>query len=609
MDPLRSIPVTNLDSTADSPAAARGDLLEAVTRLNRINTVAISGYSSNMATAIAAIGSTVCTLIIDVDITVSDDLVIPNNIQLSPNFGTTITISSNKTLTINSPFSAGIYQVFAGSGVVSGLSESRPEWFGTGSTAFSAAINSLVAGGRLILQAAAYVTPYIGGGIYAMQKTGVTIQGAGKPSFNSTKTGLEGGTIIQGPFVVMADNFAMSDLGFDSGVTVTDSVFSGAAKDAFAISNAGVTTTPLLNFRAQNVTALCRAYNSTVHAFLVENVDGFDLSGIDTMYGEHGFVIKSRNGSFYGVYARDHATDGLIIKSDSYANAININGSNINIEPIVTGHGGGLRVQGVTAAAVGVNLNNIRIVGTSFGIRVEAADGYTLSDSIINNFTMDTITGVGLDASGNSTGVFDRVVFANGIINNTGSLGAAAVGSNFGGIFQNIKVTNPTLEAFYSNITGGKGASFQNCEAVGLATGKYALHVVSGYTYSDGLLWDGTGAGLYKAAWPLSRNNNYKVAPTLLNSWDNVPGLQPVAYYLSNGKICIEGAARSGVATTIFNLPYGRPGAPREMAAIYRNGATVNPITVTVYPSGDVAITALPGGFDYVSLDGLTFLP
>lgn len=53
---------------------------------------------------------------------------------LAAEYGAMITIASGQTLTINGPFSAGAYQVFAGTGVVTGLKEARPEWWGTNIT-------------------------------------------------------------------------------------------------------------------------------------------------------------------------------------------------------------------------------------------------------------------------------------------------------------------------------------------------------------------------------------------------------------------------------------------------------------------------------------------
>jgi hypothetical protein len=56
-------------------------------------------------------------------------------------------IANTTTFRLNGPFSTGDYQVFAGSGTVTGLKEARPEWFGAagdGTTDDTAAINAAV---------------------------------------------------------------------------------------------------------------------------------------------------------------------------------------------------------------------------------------------------------------------------------------------------------------------------------------------------------------------------------------------------------------------------------------------------------------------------------
>jgi len=93
-----------------------------------------SNYA-NLPAAIAAISTTPGTLYIDSSQSVTDDLVIPETLSvviLKPGL---LTISSGKTLTINGPFDAGIYQVFSGAGSVSFsgnkyLQEVYPEWWG-----------------------------------------------------------------------------------------------------------------------------------------------------------------------------------------------------------------------------------------------------------------------------------------------------------------------------------------------------------------------------------------------------------------------------------------------------------------------------------------------
>ena len=91
--------------------------------------------------------------------TISENTTVTGRV-ISPEYGAIITIASSKTLTINSNFTTGAYQVFAGTGSVAGLKEARPEWFGNNTTDYSDAINkadaSLSDGGILQFSAKTY---------------------------------------------------------------------------------------------------------------------------------------------------------------------------------------------------------------------------------------------------------------------------------------------------------------------------------------------------------------------------------------------------------------------------------------------------------------------
>jgi hypothetical protein len=66
--------------------------------------------------------------------TFSTDETIPSNIRVVIEKGAVLSIATSKTLTINGPFSAGLYQVFSGDGTVSwgggNVKEVYPEWWG-----------------------------------------------------------------------------------------------------------------------------------------------------------------------------------------------------------------------------------------------------------------------------------------------------------------------------------------------------------------------------------------------------------------------------------------------------------------------------------------------
>jgi len=73
-------------------------------------------YGNNLATAIAAIGSTPTTLIAAENFSVTSDLTIPVNLQLQMVNGAVMTISSGATVTFNSAFDLGNVRCFNGDG-------------------------------------------------------------------------------------------------------------------------------------------------------------------------------------------------------------------------------------------------------------------------------------------------------------------------------------------------------------------------------------------------------------------------------------------------------------------------------------------------------------
>ena len=129
MDPLQPIPTTNLDEGTDSPLSAQTDLLEVVQRFNGIGLVPCSQYGT-LNQAVTAIGALKRTLVYGADITVSANIVIPANIELLPYNGAVI---NHSTYTINYAGSTrrwDLSQKFNGTGVVTGLNEALPQWFG-----------------------------------------------------------------------------------------------------------------------------------------------------------------------------------------------------------------------------------------------------------------------------------------------------------------------------------------------------------------------------------------------------------------------------------------------------------------------------------------------
>lgn len=82
---------------------------------------------------LAAMGASNATLVIATTIPIAEDLTIPSNVALSFKKTGQLQPASGKTLTVNGPVDAGLWQIFGGGGTVTGTPQIPyvyPEWFG-----------------------------------------------------------------------------------------------------------------------------------------------------------------------------------------------------------------------------------------------------------------------------------------------------------------------------------------------------------------------------------------------------------------------------------------------------------------------------------------------
>lgn len=100
--------------------------------------------------------------------TISNDLTIPAYIDLDVAPGAIMSVASGKTLTVNGTIKADDYQIFSGTGTVSGLKYANLVWFGgkpTGATtdfvaALKAAVSATATGGTLLIPGYGSTTYY-----------------------------------------------------------------------------------------------------------------------------------------------------------------------------------------------------------------------------------------------------------------------------------------------------------------------------------------------------------------------------------------------------------------------------------------------------------------
>jgi hypothetical protein len=189
------------------------------------------------AAAVATLNSagTSCTLRLPTGThAVAADLVVNSNILLKPDKGALITVATTKTLTINGPLDAGIYQVFSltGTGAVAGLKTVYPEWFGAvgngsadDSAALTASVAACVTDGSIRLSKGTYKTT----GLLVQKSlsfiaespisygtsTGATLKAAGAQAYVLKFLGVFAGTAFIQPYLqnvnIDGGDYAISD--------------------------------------------------------------------------------------------------------------------------------------------------------------------------------------------------------------------------------------------------------------------------------------------------------------------------------------------------------------------------------------------------------------
>jgi hypothetical protein len=226
-------------------------------------------------------------------------------------------------------------------------------------------------------------------------KPNITIQGSGRPGYNSAYTAMSGGTIVQGNLSAStgADYFAVEDLGVDAGPAYINAHNGGVATDALAIFNSGqiLGAPPVESPRIENVACLGYSPTAAAHCMLVENVNHASIGNVVTVMNQHGLVLKGTNSTVTGVYARGHGTSSISVKSDNYAPASNDQLFSVTIEPLVApGDTKGIVVAGIDAPVSDIGVSEALIRSPlAWGILVQGASSATPATAL--NFSNITV--------------------------------------------------------------------------------------------------------------------------------------------------------------------------------------------------------------------------
>lgn len=151
-----------------------------------------------------------------------------------------------------------------------------------------------------------------------MSYDNISVVGVRLPYFNGDCTGLQGGSIIHGSFVVGANNFSISNVGIDMGLNVSNTY--GIEGDGFGLAAPNlVSYNPWKNIRIDGLVTLCKSPTSLFHGALIEGVEGGYVNNVTACYGVHGIVIKGIDIQASNLRSYANSWNGLVLKADKYA--------------------------------------------------------------------------------------------------------------------------------------------------------------------------------------------------------------------------------------------------------------------------------------------------
>jgi len=403
-----------------------------------------------------------------------------------------------------------------------------------------------------------------------LSKSNVTIIGSGMPSYSSDYSGFvsDSGTIIQGSFYIGdADNFSMSNVGIDVGYTFVNANYGGSADNGLVMFNVNsvVGKTPQNHPVISHVASLILSSSSLYHAVLLNNVNGASVNDLQTVYGTHGFVLKGENSEVSGVYGRGHATECVLVKSDTFAEAFNDTITGIRCDRIVAEDTGSVvNVQSGTYNVEDISFSGAVSQGAGSGIRLDTATGLYNNRVSFSNFSVnnpDTMSGVCLESTGSSgSGTILGATVSNFSCNNYTSPISFTVPTSIA--ITNFVSTNSSIGAIfygpYSSISNSSITIISSGAALIASTAGTIVHASNFYT-DDSVLYSATGGANILVSPPSN-------ALYFDNSGNMIVGGNLV--YGSSGAIVLRGGtgttsdlAVQNAAGTINNLLVGENGS------------------------------------------------
>lgn len=586
--------------------------------------VDVASYASLNA-AVTAVGGTDTVLLIDSITTVTSNLTVPANVWLWVTQKGRIN-QSTYTLAINSAFDAPISTVFTGTGAVSGLKESRPEWFGlsasaTGSanqTALTQAVAAVTTAGTIMVAPGTYTVA----GLWTINKA-CTINLA-EATLNYTTDAANQGIRI-----------TASDVNI-SGGTITGPQYTVSTSTQSAIYAYGAAAaTPLERIKISDTTISNWGQYGILLEFVTKYVVGRNeiynvyQAGIQTLSAWKGEIVNNyvhditsaAGGGVYGISNSRLNDDSLVTYPNSDDVLIDSNRVHnvTNWEGLDT-HGGNRVVFSnniVTGCFIGINVAPAR---NGAGTSTFASKGVAIANNTIDSLVTDGSMGSGIIFGGASATIRATASIVGNTIKGYGK-DSATLYRSYGGIHlqfsDGVAVSGNSIHdcivgllsnqsVYGSTITGNTFIDMWG-DVAPVAYGIYAG--ANGLTTGiiEGNVFAKTGAMAAKAQDYTGAIFVSNIAGSSIELGQNYTSIGAALYLNDAGDKCTRGLGSSDTATVTtgeddlkqVTIPAGRFGAQQRViirASGTKTGAAGNK-TIKFY-FGASSWTVIPAAND-----------
>ena len=523
-------------------------------------------------------------------------------------------IHVGSTVTITAPMVDTDEQIFSTTSLVTidnGLPV-RPEWFEMTTGAVARAINALPASGGVVqLENKTYPANgyFFGAGGAGtgnfVSKSNVSIVGRKMPTPTNDCKALIGGSVIQGYFLVYADGFSASDVGFDAGYTYRQTTGAGAS-DALALTygDTALKAGGALRRRAalHNVIGLCSGPNDPFHGVIAgEGYTDVTCTGdLIGMYGVHGVVIKCTQLTAQNVKAYLNYTDGLIIKSDNHGTDVSsfIQIGNVMsfadgpegyapyVLPVATDESIGVFIHAYRNHISQVQIGQILEQGHKRGFHAQFDGTYTIDNLQIGRITTDANSEFGVSFLALAAGTsFQRVQIGDIVTRNT------PTGLVTGWTDTSSVVINSITAVNCVNAVANTGNGDPTIGVVTAEGCQYVYEITSAASPRIGATTvKGPNLGVYNTTGSGTK-------PTLINGWVQVLGGEVFAILPVGYGFQLRGTVSPGTSNLLCTLPaWCRPSEVMTRAALGYAGSSQIAIPITIFPTGNVVVNNDLGG-------------